>query len=406
MTRSMPSARPPQSVPVVAPDARPIREPKPRGMLCPFCGEVSPDLKQCRGCRAFLDPLSRQASQNEMGPWFLRDPAHPFRPGCSFDTIRRMIQRGKIGPMTVIRGPATRQTWSFAGRTPSIANLMGLCHNCQREVSPDAFSCAACGASFAPQTDRQHLGLSPVHLLPGQAPPEAIASAVAPAPQPVHAEPGVTLRGGGAHAAPRRATGLAAAGDARADQEQPPISPSAAAHIPSDVEALRARIRRLRAAAIVLVLLVLAAAGVLVAAFSGILVQVGQGGPLVPAAPAGRLVEEAPRTPAQAAPEPALPPEQDAGDDATGDVPPADEPLSDPAVTDAPEPPAPSPEPSPPGLSALERLLPIASRDPVDLAAVRAGLDALAGTIPQADASEWITAAERRARIQRLRALP
>ncbi len=386
-------------MPVTAPDSRLIREPKPRGMLCPFCGEVSPDLKQCRGCRAFLDPLSRQASQNEMGPWFLRDPAHPFRPGCSFDTIRRMIQRGKIGPMTVIRGPATRQTWSFAGRTPSIANLMGLCHNCQREVSPDAFSCAACGASFAPQTDRQHLGLSPVHLLPGQAPPEAIASAVAPAPQPTHAEPVATAR---AHAAPRRATGSAG----RADQEQPPTPPSAAAHTPSDAEALRARIRRLRAAAIVLVLLVLAAAGVLVAAFSGMLGQVGQLVSFVPAAPAGRLVEEAPRTPPQAPPEPAPLPEQDAGDDAPGRVLPSGEPFPDPAATDAPEPPAPSSEPPPPGLSALERLLPIASRDPVDLAAVRAGLDTLGGTIPQADASEWIAAAERRARIQRLRALP
>jgi hypothetical protein len=111
-----------------------------------------------------------------MGPWFLRDAAHPFRPGMSYDTLRDLIKRGRINRMTILRGPTTRQFWSFAGRTPSIANLLGVCHNCQSEVSPDAFSCAGCGAVFSPETDRQHLGLAPVHLLPGQAPPEMIAA--------------------------------------------------------------------------------------------------------------------------------------------------------------------------------------------------------------------------------------
>jgi len=110
-----------------------------------------------------------------MGPWFVRDPARPFLPGCDYQTIREWIQSGRVGPDTVIRGPTTHQFWMLARRTPSIANLFGECHNCRAAVKPEDYLCARCGAVFAPDTDRQHLGLAPVHLLPGSAPAEAIA---------------------------------------------------------------------------------------------------------------------------------------------------------------------------------------------------------------------------------------
>jgi hypothetical protein len=171
----------------------------PTGILCPYCGQVSLSPKRCDACAGFFDPLSRQASQNAMGPWFIRDLRGPFRPGCSFETVRELVKRGRIVRETVIRGPATRQFWNFAGRTPTVANLLGLCHNCGGEVPPDAFSCGACGAVFTPETDRQHLGLAPVHLLPGQASPQIIAAASGPprkpssrasAPEPKRAGPG------------------------------------------------------------------------------------------------------------------------------------------------------------------------------------------------------------------------
>ena len=157
------------------PPKRPAKPPTARGILCPYCGRVSRPAKRCGSCGGHFDPLSRQATQNSMGPWFLRDDAAPFRPGCSYDTIREMVRRGKLTPGTVLRGPTTHQFWNLAGRTPSVANLLGLCHNCRREVNPDAPACPSCAASFAPETDRQHLGLAPVHLLPGQSPPDAIA---------------------------------------------------------------------------------------------------------------------------------------------------------------------------------------------------------------------------------------
>jgi hypothetical protein len=148
-----------------------------------------------------------------MGPWFLHDAAHPFRPGCSYETLRELIRRGRVSAATVLRGPATRQFWSFAGRTPGIANLLGLCHNCQAAVSPDAYACAACGAVFTPETDRQHLGLAPVHLLPGQAAPEIIAAAqspeaVAAARRAADAAAGLTGAGVAARSMPVSVTAL------------------------------------------------------------------------------------------------------------------------------------------------------------------------------------------------------
>ncbi len=189
--------------------AHPEPLPGQRGILCPYCGSVSAaDPKRCERCGGHFDPLSRQATQNAMGPWFIRDLAAPFRPGCSFETLRELIKRGKVTKETILRGPSTRQYWNFASRTPGIANLLGVCHNCHVSVRSDDFSCAACGAVFSPETDRQHMGLAPVHLLPGQAAPEIIAAAsvdqartaprrvapprpVAPAPAPAARDAGV-----------------------------------------------------------------------------------------------------------------------------------------------------------------------------------------------------------------------
>jgi hypothetical protein len=111
-----------------------------------------------------------------MGPWQVRDPAQPFRPGCSFEVIKAMVSRGKIGPTTVLRGPTTRQFWTPAKRVPSVANLLGTCHNCERAVEVNASSCVSCGASFAPESDRQYFGLMPVRLLPGQATADVVAA--------------------------------------------------------------------------------------------------------------------------------------------------------------------------------------------------------------------------------------
>lgn len=143
--------------------------------LCPYCGHESKQTSACDQCRGLFEPLSRQASQNAMGPWFIRDEAHPFRPGCSAATLRALIARGKINEQTVLRGPSTRQFWTYAHNTPGVAHLLGVCHACSRPVSATASRCPNCRATFETPDDREHLGLAPVRLLPGQASPESIA---------------------------------------------------------------------------------------------------------------------------------------------------------------------------------------------------------------------------------------
>lgn len=136
----------------------------PTRSVCPYCGDLAPvEAAQCESCGGRLDPLSRQASQNAMGPWFVRDEVHPFRPGCSYATLLRLIARGKVTADTILRGPTTHQFWATAERTPGVAHRFGRCHQCRQYVQPDDVCCEYCGARFVLDQDRQRLGLIDVH---------------------------------------------------------------------------------------------------------------------------------------------------------------------------------------------------------------------------------------------------
>lgn len=143
------------------------------GMLCPYCGNYSGSKKECDRCKGLFEPLSRQASQNGMGPWFIRDEGNPFRPGCSYATMRMLVSRKRIVAESVLRGPSTRQFWTFAKNTPGIAHLLGECHACHKSAIAEASHCPHCNASFTVEEDRQYLGLAEVRVIPGQVMPEA-----------------------------------------------------------------------------------------------------------------------------------------------------------------------------------------------------------------------------------------
>ncbi|MGH7241953.1 MAG: hypothetical protein ACREJD_00870 [Phycisphaerales bacterium] len=134
--------------------------------VCPFCGGTTPDQPRCVHCAGPIDPLSRQATQNAMGPWFVRDEQQPFRPGCSYETILNLVARGKITSETILRGPSTSQFWYPAKRVPGVAHKLGVCHSCQQAVTNES-ECPKCGAVFHADPDRQFLGLMPVRSLPG-----------------------------------------------------------------------------------------------------------------------------------------------------------------------------------------------------------------------------------------------
>jgi len=151
----------------------PPPQPMPRLVLCPYCGDESTRTDACGKCGGRFDPLSRQATINAMGPWMVRNPARPFHPGCSYEVICQMVASGKIRPDTVLRGPTTGQFWSTARRTPGVAGLLGICYACQKRVPTGPGQarpahCPECGAATGHVPDRQHLGLGPVHLLPGR----------------------------------------------------------------------------------------------------------------------------------------------------------------------------------------------------------------------------------------------
>lgn len=145
--------------------------------ICPYCGHAATQTAECERCRGLFEPLSRQASQNAMGPWYLRDESNPFRPGCSYGTLKMLAGRGRVGPETILRGPSTRQFWMPAKNVPGIAHLLGACHACKGVVASDEPRCPSCGVSFEVEEDRQYLGLAEVRPLPGQAGTQEIARA-------------------------------------------------------------------------------------------------------------------------------------------------------------------------------------------------------------------------------------
>lgn len=139
---------------------------KPQAIICPYCGETQAAADHCRACGGLFEPLSRQATHNEMGPWFIRSPARPFQPGCSYETLMKLLERGQVDRHTLLRGPSTKQFWTIAKRVPGVAHLLGFCHQCDAEVNPGDHGCPHCGVPFGAYLDRNHLGLPEIRPLP------------------------------------------------------------------------------------------------------------------------------------------------------------------------------------------------------------------------------------------------
>ena len=226
-----------------APSSTPAQQ-----FLCPYCGYISESPTRCDHCKGLFEPLSRQATQNQMGPWQLRDSKNPFQPGCSFATLKLLIGRGRVTRNTILRGPTTRQFWSFACNAPGVAVLLGECHSCHTKVKTDEYMCATCNAVLSPPTDRQHLGLTPVKLLPGQAPAAAVASSSMAPPTP---SPAAEASRHARHATPHHAKGAPrpAPGPVRTATAKPTSKPQAAKTRPATrpaPDAGRETVRRLR----------------------------------------------------------------------------------------------------------------------------------------------------------------
>ncbi len=137
--------------------------------VCPYCGHAPIAGPRCTACNGLFEPLSRQATQNAMGPWFIRDESQPFRPGCSYETLVRLIERGKVTAQTIVRGPTTLQFWRRVAQVQGLSHLVGLCYECGERVGRTDVCCEYCGMPFTAETDRDTLGLAPVRSIDAMA---------------------------------------------------------------------------------------------------------------------------------------------------------------------------------------------------------------------------------------------
>jgi len=145
-----------------SPSPTPTNTPHANGgpmILCPYCGFTQPHAEKCSGCGGLFEPLSRMATQIAMGPWFVRDKVNPFKPGFSIETLKKMIEAGRVKPYTVIRGPSTHQFWSIARNVSGVAHMLGYCHQCGEKVDPRDKACPHCMATFRSFKERDRLGL-------------------------------------------------------------------------------------------------------------------------------------------------------------------------------------------------------------------------------------------------------
>ena len=136
--------------------------------LCPYCGHTENSGVQCGACGGLFEPLSRQATQVAMGPWYWRDEKRPYIPGFNLQVLGQLIAAGKIAPQSVIRGPSTHQFWSQAKFVPGVAHRLGLCHACGEPANASDTACGACGVSFEVTGDRESMGITdqpPVELM-------------------------------------------------------------------------------------------------------------------------------------------------------------------------------------------------------------------------------------------------
>jgi predicted amidophosphoribosyltransferase len=114
---------------------------KAEAILCPYCGSRQKVSLACESCGGRFDVASLQATQNDMGSWFVRDSRRPHFVGYSYHAIVAAIRSGEIGRDHIVRGPSTRQLWTVARRAAGIAHLFGRCYGCQGPVTSEDGSC-------------------------------------------------------------------------------------------------------------------------------------------------------------------------------------------------------------------------------------------------------------------------
>ena len=100
-------------------------------------------------------PAPSRKGERPAGEWEFRlssgEPSKPVR----FDVLIKLAKDKRLHPQTVLRGPLTRGVWRQARHTPTLCRIFGLCHYCEKPISPRAVACPSCGCPLdRPPDDR------------------------------------------------------------------------------------------------------------------------------------------------------------------------------------------------------------------------------------------------------------
>ena len=112
---------------------------------CVYCGQnISRQIDRCPHCRTSFSLAVRKASREIIGPWYYLDLRNPSGRGVTFETLIKMIEKGRIRADSVVRGPTTHQDWMYAAETPRLAKYLGMCPHCFAEAKPEDVYCTRC----------------------------------------------------------------------------------------------------------------------------------------------------------------------------------------------------------------------------------------------------------------------
>jgi hypothetical protein len=115
--------------------------------VCPFCGTLAINADDlCTRCGMQNTPVTRKATIDRMGPWFVLQSRNPAAPGMKFNTLKALAAKGRIRSRSVVRGPTTDQLWTFASQVRGLSRELGICWTCSAEIPKTSVSCPHCAA--------------------------------------------------------------------------------------------------------------------------------------------------------------------------------------------------------------------------------------------------------------------
>ncbi len=116
-----------------------------RDMPCVYCGQaVAREVERCPHCKASYSLAVRRASREIEGPWFYMEPRNLSNRGVDFNTMLKMIEKGRLKRDSVVRGPTTHQDWMFAAEAPLLSKHLGVCPHCFSPARPEQEFCDQC----------------------------------------------------------------------------------------------------------------------------------------------------------------------------------------------------------------------------------------------------------------------